>query len=76
MLKIPGLVEGTRPIGKILKISHEQVRTLHRKGLIPVVRLGEHYVGDLDALAACERRGGYRAAIVEKETTEDEREVA
>jgi hypothetical protein len=80
MLEIPGLVAGLRPIGKILKVSHEQVRTLHRKGLIPVVKLGSEYVGDRDALAECVKQGRYRDAMQKKTTRvdarEDEREVA
>jgi hypothetical protein len=69
-MAFPDLVEGVRPIGKILKVSHEQVRFLHRKGLIPVTRLGNHHVGNFDALVECERQGRYRNAVAKKEMEE------
>lgn len=59
----PNLVEGVRPIAKILNVSHEHVRNLHRKGLIPVTKLGTRHVGNYDALVECARQGRYRGAI-------------
>ena len=55
----PNLIEGCAAIGEVLGVTPEGARYLHRKGMIPAIKLGRRYYANRDALLECRRRGRY-----------------
>ena len=56
---LPQLLDGCVLIGAVLGLSPEGVRDMHRKGLIPVTKLGNSYLANRGPLLECRRLGCY-----------------
>ena len=56
---LPELIDGCVAIGAVLGLTPEGVRIMHRRGLVPVTKLGSSYFANREPLLECRRLGRY-----------------